>query len=84
MNPTTTPQIETYRRIAVDGVGTLEGLLTLVGTIPADVPLDAEIVAAYNYEGCPPEAIEAEDPDDIIEHEHGMRIGLILEWQVTE
>lgn len=73
-------QITNFRRAEFDGVGTLEGLLTLVGQIPAEIPLDAHITLADNYFGCPPEAHE--DPD--IEHEHGPRVGFVLEWEAGE
>lgn len=79
-----TAEIETYRRVTLDGVGTFEGLLALVNTAPVDVPLNAEIVTTYNYEGCPPEAIEAEGNGEDLEHEHGPRVGFILEWPVDE
>lgn len=78
-----TADIQTFKRVDFDGEGTLEGLLRLVGQIPTEVPLDAEITTAYTYEGCPPEAHEAEEaglePED---HEHGPRVGFILQWEV--
>ena len=72
----TAPEIETYNRITLDGEGTLQGLFGLLSTIPNSVPPEAEIVTAANYYGCPPEALE----DESVEHEHGPRVAITLEW----
>lgn len=76
MNEVTTPTIGTIKRVDLDGIGTVSGLLALLMSIPDAVPGDAEIMHTYAYEGCPPEALD--NPD--VEHEHGPRVGLILEW----
>lgn len=71
--------IETVSRITIDGEATLGGLLALIGKIPSHVPNEAEITWADHYFGCPPEALEDHD----IEHEHGPRLEIALEWSAS-